>query len=539
MNEILNEFRSLLQYMREPAEDIRDERIMISSRIFLVSLSISIAIQLVFTCLKIILLPAFTMRYLSAYGISTLLTLILIRLALKNIHTAVIAFNVIYILFVGILQYTSGGLYENAYLGLIPIVMITGFTFGRVGALAALFLSCVEIIVISFFHSPIANLEYAAVEMYRPRSAVSIIEQLVTMTILSVMYTMITEKSLRNVRTRQKEISVLADALKIANHDLEEKVRVRTRELQSASEEVIGVNKELQNANEEMMAMNEELLASNEVVTSINEELAVANEKLTAKFDEISRLQSQMIASEKMASLGALVAGIAHEINTPLGNSLTALTFLQTDLECMGPNGPDLGQAQKAAQIALSNMNRAVQLIRSLKTVSADLSVDLPREVELKSYLEEVLTSLSPSVRKTGHILSFECHETIRLRTWPDALAQIVTNLVMNSLRHAFRDIPAGHMHLSVSCTEKLIRIAFSDDGIGMDEETANHAFDPFFTTSRDKGGTGLGLYIVHNLVVNRLAGEIHLETALGNGTRFKITFPVKDWKTADASAVR
>lgn len=266
--------------------------------------------------------------------------------------------------------------------------------------------------------------------------------------------------------------------------------------------------------------------------------------------EELKKAHATLQEQEKMASLGSMVAGVAHEINTPLGVALTAASQLDKDVSLVGRAFDDqtltaeqmaefITDASEATRLMVANCTRAADLVRSFKQVAADQSVQELRAIDLKEYLDDLTLSLRPQLKRTPHTLEVECPEGLSVVCNPGALAQIVSNLVMNSLNHAFRasgdpDVPEhpGTMRVRVlpapphAADANTLTLLFEDNGAGMPEAVRRRAFDPFFTTRRGQGGTGLGLHIVYNLVVNSLGGSIALASAEGQGTTFTIVFP-------------
>lgn len=253
--------------------------------------------------------------------------------------------------------------------------------------------------------------------------------------------------------------------------------------------------------------------------------------------ESLEAAREQLLVSEKLASLGGLVAGVAHEINTPIGIGVTAASHLQeqtTDLqEAMLAGGLRRSQldaylktATDSAGILLSNLRRAAELIQGFKQVAVDQSSDELRSFEVRPYLEDVLLSLAPNLRKTPHTLDFKCEEGLILSGHPGNWSQIVTNLVMNALLHAFDDETPGRMSLSVARNGDRVLMTFADDGRGIPADQVKQIFDPFFTTRRGQGGSGLGLHIVYNLATQAMDGRVSCESTPGQGTRFAFDFP-------------
>jgi predicted ATPase/signal transduction histidine kinase len=261
--------------------------------------------------------------------------------------------------------------------------------------------------------------------------------------------------------------------------------------------------------------------------------------QLSQALDDLKATQTKLLESEKMASLGGLVAGVAHEINTPVGIGITAASLLaDKTTEFFGTYKSGqmkrsqlekfLDIAMQSSSMVLSNLNRAADLIQSFKQVAVDQSTEEQRTFNLKEYLSEVLMPLSPKLRTTHHRVEIKGDEAIALNTYPGALSQIITNLVMNSLTHAYSPEDAGHLIFDFKQQGEQIILAYSDDGKGVPQENLSKIFDPFFTTKRGQGGNGLGLHIVYNLVTQKLNGTIEAESQVGVGTKFIIKLPIE-----------
>ena len=254
--------------------------------------------------------------------------------------------------------------------------------------------------------------------------------------------------------------------------------------------------------------------------------------------EELRRTQVHLVQTEKMASLGGLVAGIAHEINTPIGTALTAITTLDEHLrlfisksETGRMKKTDLdrftGAVAQASGFMQSNLGRAAELIQSFKAVAVNQTVDECRRFSLQASLQDILTSLGPRLKKSNHGVRLECPPTVELVSYPGALSQVVTNFVMNALVHAFPEGARGTLTLVVVEPDaRTVELRFADDGVGIPAEILPRVFDPFFTTRRNGGGTGLGLHIVYNLITQRLGGRIDVDSVVGRGTVFIVTLP-------------
>ncbi|MBP1961664.1 sensor histidine kinase [Paenibacillus aceris] len=283
----------------------------------------------------------------------------------------------------------------------------------------------------------------------------------------------------------------------------------------------------------EIMEVSE---AFNDMVKNLEERY----QELQQALNTLQITQDQLVQSEKMGALGNLVAGVSHEINTPIGIGVTAITYLDQktkDFRSLYETGKmkksDLEQflsvIGETNAMVQSNLERASSLVRSFKQISVDQSVEVKRSFQLKEYLEGIIASLKPSLKKTRLRVDVFCDEQLNLYTYPGALSQIITNLVMNSLNHAYSLEEEGSLCLRVTDQEDQILLAYSDDGKGMTQAVLDQIFEPFFTTSRGKGGTGLGMNIVYNLVTQSLNGTIQCFSTLGQGSLFIITIPKEE----------
>lgn len=283
----------------------------------------------------------------------------------------------------------------------------------------------------------------------------------------------------------------------------------------------------------EIMEVSE---AFNDMVKNLEERY----QELQQALNTLQITQDQLVQSEKMGALGNLVAGVSHEINTPIGIGVTAITYLDQktkNFRSLYETGKmkksDLEQflsvIGETNAMVQSNLERASSLVRSFKQISVDQSVEVKRSFHLKDYLEGIIASLKPSLKKTRLRVDVFCDDRLNLYTYPGALSQIITNLVMNSLNHAYSLEEEGSLCLRVTDQDDQILLAYSDDGKGMTHAVLDQIFEPFFTTSRGKGGTGLGMNIVYNLVTQSLNGTIQCFSTLGQGSLFIITIPKEE----------
>jgi signal transduction histidine kinase len=276
-----------------------------------------------------------------------------------------------------------------------------------------------------------------------------------------------------------------------------------------------------------------------ELYDSLEAKVQQRTQELSNKNRELQEAQKQLVESEKMASLGQLVAGVAHEINTPIGVSYTAVTHFSRQTQRLvqvfqsgqvkkSDMTEFLSLAGETNEQLITNLSRASKLIQSFKQVAVDQSFDGVRQFDLASYLSELTVSLQPAVRKAGHATRLTCPENISMRSFPGALAQVLTNLIMKTLMHAFDGVQNGVIEISAAQVDNQIEVSCRDNGVGIPDEIQPKIFDPFFTTRRSSGGSGLGLHIVYNLVTQKLHGRISCESKVGEGTTFRISLPME-----------
>lgn len=275
-----------------------------------------------------------------------------------------------------------------------------------------------------------------------------------------------------------------------------------------------------------------------EELEKAREELENTVTELENTIEELESTEEQLVNAEKMASLGRFVAGIAHDLNTPIGIVFTGISEIRRyifSLEESYKSGKmsrkffeDFLQGSKELlELMEKNTKRVVDLVRSLKNVSSQESLGRPIRFKVKEVINDVLTAFNPRLRKTKVKVSVNCPEEIEMTSYPGALSQVLLNLIENSVIHGFDDGELeGKIEIVVEDKGAYVEITYSDNGHGMDEDTKARAFEPFYTTKSGKGGTGLGLYIVYNLVVEKMGGEVVLESELGKGTKFLIIIP-------------
>jgi len=268
------------------------------------------------------------------------------------------------------------------------------------------------------------------------------------------------------------------------------------------------------------------------------QEMRKARDSAETALRNLRETQVSLIEAEKLAALGRLVAGVAHEVNNPVGISLTVASALERKTSNFAAEvdrgalrrsslNDFLATSRDASSQLVANLNRAAELIQSFKQVAADRNYSDQRAFDLADLTEQVVMSLRPGLRKHNLTLNVECQPNLGMNSYPGPYGQVLTNLFLNAVAHAFPDGRAGIIEIQARASGKdNVEIIFADNGCGMSLDVRRRAFDPFFTTRRDQGGTGLGLHIVYSIVTNRLGGRLDLDSAPGNGTRIQIILP-------------
>jgi len=293
----------------------------------------------------------------------------------------------------------------------------------------------------------------------------------------------------------------------------------------------------IKEAQHEVQELNEHL---EKKVDNRTRELEEANDELENTLMELKETQNYLIHAEKMASLGDLVAGVAHEINTPIGMSLTGITHFiditneldtsykqddmsQEDFEKYLKNSIQLSQSIN------TNLVKAANLIKSFKEVSVDQSSEAQRTFNMKEYLEEILLSLHHEIKRKKHTITIECADDLVVTSYPGSFSQIITNFIMNSFIHAFKGETIGNITIEVLRDKNILFLTYTDDGRGITQENLGKIFEPFFTTNRKDGGSGLGLNIIFNIVNTTLKGKVECSSLEGIGVEFKIIIPLEN----------
>ncbi|MBI9014946.1 MAG: cache domain-containing protein [Clostridiales bacterium] len=295
--------------------------------------------------------------------------------------------------------------------------------------------------------------------------------------------------------------------------DMEKKLKERTEELKRAVKNLITHEEHLEDM------VNERTIKLEESVKTIQE------------------TQNQLIESEKMALLGSLVAGVAHEINTPVGISITLASNLEDrsdkfikkleEGKLTRNEVIDFVQVvSESSKMLYRTMKQSADLVQSFKLVAVDQSVESKRQFELCEYIQEILNSLGSKFERANIKIKVTCENVIFIDSYPGTFYQILTNLLMNSLKHGFMDQESGVIEIELIDKEESFEIIYQDNGVGIDEDQTKKIFEPFYTTRRSDGGTGLGLNIVNNLIYQKLKGNLTFTSSIDEGIKFVITIP-------------
>lgn len=312
--------------------------------------------------------------------------------------------------------------------------------------------------------------------------------------------------------------------------------------LETKNVELERLNTDLQQANQAAKAANQAL---NQTLATLDAKVIERTAQLNAKVEELTQTRHELLQSEKMASLGRLVAGFAHELNTPIGVAVSGASLLQEKTHLVNKlieqeevDEDELISAldgiNQMAELTLSNLRRASGLVGSFKRTAIDQSSDDIRQFQVKRAIEDVINTLHNQFKKTAIDIQVDCPNDLAIYSFPGALDQILTNLMMNSLIHGFEDgKKAGHIRIEVQWLENQLHLIYSDTGKGIPPENLSNIFEPFFTTHRAHGGSGLGLYICYNLITNQFNGQMTCESTVDQGTTFHIDFPIETERKA------
>jgi signal transduction histidine kinase len=328
----------------------------------------------------------------------------------------------------------------------------------------------------------------------------------------------------------QLETNEAKDQLDEQNLQLEQEVARKTSSLSSTMLKMEVQQKELLEQKKILQDENNLRSRAEKVLINTNKELKIS-------IIQLNKAKECLLESEKMASLGELSAEVSHELNTPVGVSITSASYL---LDLLVRLKQDFNQqklskrhiesfiekAHQSTEILNGNLNRASDLITSFKHVAIDQTSDKIRLIVISKCIDEIIQSLQPKLKKTNHSINVYCDKSIEIYTHPGAIAQIMINLIINSIIHGFENINSGEITIDISLHQQTLHLDYKDNGHGLTKEGVKKLFIPFYTTKSNKGSTGLGTHIIHNLVVDTLNGCIEVKSEDKRGLSYHIEFP-------------
>ncbi|MCW8887330.1 MAG: ATP-binding protein [Motiliproteus sp.] len=307
------------------------------------------------------------------------------------------------------------------------------------------------------------------------------------------------------------------------------------RDLTASAKDYHRVNEYLQTKVNDLTVAQEEIVALNRKLESrVKERTADLEQSL----ERTKQAQEQLIQAEKLAALGSMVAGVAHEINTPLGNCVLAASNLKDTVDEVldaVESGVvnkqnfihNMEQLRSGFELLNTNLTRSADMVGRFKKVAVDQSHEERRDFNMLSLVEDTIAAMSPRLKRGKCQVNLSVPDNIEMDSFPGDFSQILMNLMVNSLVHGYREQPGGKIDIAIKRNGSELDIEYQDHGRGLTEEASQRLFEPFFTTNRERGGTGLGMAIIHNLISHRLGGSIQLTSKVGEGIRFKIITPV------------
>jgi C4-dicarboxylate-specific signal transduction histidine kinase len=367
--------------------------------------------------------------------------------------------------------------------------------------------------------------------------SLALLLMLVSTSVTMVLSTLLSKKLNYSINYLRKML-IQDDSSSSLKHDYTDEIKTLSCVSEEVKNTVDKLESEIDNRKIAEYAVTELNHNLEQNVESRTKELQKSNDELKNTLQELQSTQKKLIENDKMASLGKLVAGIAHELNTPIGNALTSISFIEHKISSLVNDlqsnqlkksllKSDLDEMKEASSISLLSIERAAEQIKSFKLVAVDTTVDDIREINLRTYIEDIVRSLSPQIKKAGHEVNFLGCEDAVVKSYPGAYVQIFTNLIQNSFIHGFENKNNGSINIEVIDEPEQVKIFYSDNGKGVTEEVRQSIFEPFFTTNRKGGGSGLGAHIIYNLVNQKLKGQITvLEDTPDSGLSYYIQIP-------------
>lgn len=341
-----------------------------------------------------------------------------------------------------------------------------------------------------------------------------------------------------NLKDYQQDLERTQKQLLHANQKLDEHNSILEQEVARKTSSLSRVLVDIERQKNDLELRQESLENEIRQRRIIETDLREINTRLQESLSALERAQDQLIESEKMASLGGLVAGMTHDVNTPIGISVTAASYIrdQMTLAEQALNNKNLTQAQlkkvfklskESLELLENNLARASDLISSFKQVAVDQTSEAIRDINIKQYVHGVIQTLKPRFKPLKPNIEVICDDAINIRCPAGAVAQIFTNLIINSLIHGFENKQDGEICIAIERVDEQLMITYKDNGKGLDKKQLSQLFDPFFTTKVQQGGSGLGTHIIRNLVTQTLNGTIEAESEPGQGLTYRMTLSV------------
>lgn len=333
----------------------------------------------------------------------------------------------------------------------------------------------------------------------------------------------------------------LADARKELEHayrQLDEQNLQLEQEVARKTANLSQIMLDLEQQKDELLSSQRKLRSEIEQRRQAEDELRQRNKELAASVSMVNQTRDQLVESERMASLGGLVPGITHDVNTPVGISITATSSLQDEFLRLRRDLADgkvtqrqmnefLEHGEQATALLMTNLGRAAELVASFKQISIDQANEAERTFNLHDYLHEIMQALAPAFKQGQHFYTINCPGELTMRCAPGAIAQLVTNMVTNSLTHGFEHTRAGKISMDVTRQDNQLTLVYKDNGKGLEAAELSRLFEVFFTTRQTSGGSGLGTHIMYNLVTQTLGGSISASSQPGAGLTYTICLPL------------
>ncbi|AOW77878.1 histidine kinase [Colwellia sp. PAMC 20917] len=334
----------------------------------------------------------------------------------------------------------------------------------------------------------------------------------------------------------QNRLSTAKQEILMANHKLDDQNLVLEQEVAKKTSSLSTTMLEMNKQQRELIEQQKQLKAENIRRSQTEQTLTKTNQELKNSILELKKAQERLLDAEKMAILGKLSAEISHEINTPIGVSITSTSYLSDLLNSLKNDVDDqkltkrslddfTKNADQSLHLLFNNLNRASDLITSYKQVAVDQTSNKTRKINVAQYLHEIIQSLQPKLKKTKHTINVNCVDNIDIYCHAGAISQIFTNLIINSIIHGFDGIENGTITIGAKLKGERLYLHYQDNGVGVPQNKLPQIFDPFYTTKSGTGGTGLGTHIINELVTDTLNGTIVAHSEVGQGLSYDIEF--------------